>query len=55
MLKFTNVSFSVWPRREVPCPKTILILFFNWEKIFLEILELNLFISDLAFNTRHVV
>jgi hypothetical protein len=50
MLKFTNVTFRVRSCREVAGPKAILILFFNWEKIFLEIFELDLFISDLSVN-----
>jgi hypothetical protein len=51
MLKFADVAFCVGTRREVTCPKTIRVLFLNWEKIFLEILELDFFIFDLGFNS----
>jgi hypothetical protein len=51
MLKFADVTFRVGTRRKVTRPKTILVLFLNWEKIFLEILEVDFFIFDLGFNS----
>ena len=50
MLKFTYVAFRVRTCREITRPKRILVLLFYWEKIFLEVLELDIFISDLRFN-----